>query len=201
MNFLKPGSPAMEHLQRAYDYFVLGLLWLLASVPILTFGTATTAMLQTAELSIHREGGHVFTSFWGHFRKEFRQATLLWLLQIPLLALLVFNLLALRSGQLTPALRVPVGLVCLLEACWLHLWFAYQSKFTDRIKTVLLNTIRLTLGNLGTTFLMVVLTAAMLLCAFFLLIWMGPLLLILPGLYVALYSALLRRLLRKSFPQ
>lgn len=109
--------------------------------------------------------------------------------------------LALRSGQLTPALRVPVGLVCLLEACWLHLWFAYQSKFTDRIKTVLLNTIRLTLGNLGTTFLMVVLTAVMLLCVFFLLLWMGPLLLILPGLYVALYSALLRRLLRKSFPQ
>lgn len=52
MNFLKPGSPAMEHLQRAYDYFVLGLLWLLASVPILTFGAATTAML-ICEFSCH----------------------------------------------------------------------------------------------------------------------------------------------------
>lgn len=201
MNFLKPGSPAMEHLQRAYDYLVLGLLWLLASVPVITFGAATTAMLQTAEFSIHREGGSLFTSFWSRFRKEFRQATLLWLLQIPLLALLVFNLLTLCSGQLTPALRVPVGIVCLLVACWLQLWFAYQSRFTDRIKTVLLNTIRLTLGNIGTALLMVVLTAAMLFCAIFLFFWIGPLILLLPGAYVALYSALLRRLLRKSFPQ
>ena len=200
MDFLKIDSPFMARLQRMCDYFYLGVLWMIASLPIVTFGAATTAMLQTAEFSIHKEGGKVFTPFWRYFKQEFKQATLLWMIQLPLLAILFFNFYLVYDKQMTPVFRLLVGAASIIEFCWLQLWFGYQGKFTDSIKTVLINTARLTLGNLGLTFLMAVLTAAALIAVFFLFFLLLPAILFVPGIYIVIYTFLFRRLIRKSFP-
>lgn len=200
MDFLKIDSPFMVRFQRMCDYFYLGVLWMIASLPIVTFGAATTAMLQTAEFSIHKEGGKVFTPFWRYFKQEFKQATLLWIIQLPLLAILFFNFYLVYDKQMTPVFRLLVGAASIIEFCWLQLWFGYQSKFTDSIKTVLINTARLTLGNLGLTFLMAVLTAAALIAVFFLFFLLLPAILFVPGIYIVIYTFLFRRLVRKSFP-
>lgn len=200
MDFLKIDSPFMVRFQRMCDYFYLGVLWMIASLPIVTFGAATTAMLQTAEFSIHKEGGKVFTPFWRYFKQEFKQATLLWMIQLPLLAILFFNFYLVYDKQMTPVFRLLVGAASIIEFCWLQLWFGYQGKFTDSIKTVLINTARLTLGNLGLTFLMAVLTAAALIAVFFLFFLLLPAILFVPGIYIVLYTFLFRRLVRKSFP-
>ena len=200
MDFLKIDSPFMVRFQRICDYFLLGLLWMVASLPIVTFGAATTAMLQTAEFPIHKEGGKVFAPFCQYFRQEFKQATILWLIQLPLLVILAFNFYVVFSKQMTPVFRLLIGIASILEFCWLQLWFGYQGKFTDNIKTVILNTARLTLGNLGLTFGMAVLTSAALIAAFFLVFLLLPAILFIPGIYIILYTALFRRLIRKSFP-
>ena len=49
MNFLKYDSPFMKKLNMIVDYFLLGLLWLVTSIPVITFGAATTAAFFTAE--------------------------------------------------------------------------------------------------------------------------------------------------------
>jgi len=54
MKFLNYDSPFMTGLRRGIDYICLGLLWMLASVPVITFGAATTGLLQTAEVAIDR---------------------------------------------------------------------------------------------------------------------------------------------------
>lgn len=200
MDFLKIDSPFMVRLQRMCDYFYLGVLWMIASLPIITFGAATTAMLKTAEFSIRKEGGKVFTPFWKYFKQEFKQATLLWIIQLPLLMILVFNFYVVFDKQMTPVFRLLVGAASIIEFCWLQLWFGYQSKFTDRIKTVLINTVRLTLGNMGQAFLMAALTTAALIAAFFLLFTLLPAMLFIPGIYIILYTALFRKLVRKNFP-
>lgn len=201
MDFLKIDSPFMVRFQRVCDYFCLGVLWMVASLPIVTFGAATTAMLQTAEFSIHKEGGKVFGPFWQYFRQEFKQATLLWIIQLPLLANLIFNFYLVYEKQMTPALRLLVGCASIIEFCWLQLWFGYQGKFTDNIKTVLVNTARMTLGNLGLAFLMAALSAAAIIAVFFLFFLLLPAILFVPGVYIILYTFLLRRVISKSFPQ
>ena len=200
MDFLKIDSPFMDRFQRVCDYFCLGLLWMIASLPIITFGAATTAMLQTAEISIRKEGGKVFAPFWQHFRKEFRQATLLWLIQLPLLVILAFNFYLVLDKQMTPIFRLLIGFASIIEFCWIQLWFGYQSKFTDTVKTVLLNTARLTLGNLGLTFLMAMLSVTALISAFLLFFLLMPAILFIPGIYIALYTFLFRRLIRRNLP-
>lgn len=200
MDFLKIDSPFMVRFLRMCDYFYLGVLWMIASMPIVTFGAATTAMLQTAEFSIRKEGGKVFTPFWRYFKQEFKQATLLWIIQLPLLAILFFNFYLVYDKQMTPVFRLLVGAASIIEFCWLQLWFGYQSKFTDSIKTVLINTARLTLGNLGLTFSMAVLTAAALIAVFFLFFLLLPAILFVPAIYIVIYTFLFRRLIRKSFP-
>ena len=200
MDFLKIDSPFMIRFQRVCDYFSLGLLWMLASLPIITFGAATTAMMQTAEFSIRKESGKIFAPFWQYFRKEFKQATLLWLIQLPLLAILAFNFYLVIDKQMTPIFRLLIGVASIIELCWIQLWFPYQSKFTDTTKTILANTIRLTLGNIGLTFLMATLSVASLVSAFFLFFLLLPAILLIPGIYIALYSSLFRRLVKKNLP-
>ena len=191
----------MVWFQRLCDYFCLGILWIIASLPIVTFGAATTAMLQTAEFSIRKEGGKIWQPFWSSFGKEFKQSTLLWLIQIPLLVILAFNFWVIYSKQMTPLFRLFVGLASILEFSWLQLWFCYQSKFTDNVKTVLVNTVRLTLGNLGRAFLMSALTVAALVAAFFLFFLLTPAMLFVPGIYIIFYTALFRGLVRRSFSE
>lgn len=63
MNFLKYDSPFMKKLNMIVDYFLLGLLWLVTSIPVITFGAATTAAFFTAEKSIHKENGKMLSTF------------------------------------------------------------------------------------------------------------------------------------------
>lgn len=185
--------------QRLCDYFCLGILWIISSLPIVTFGAATTAMLQTAEFSIRKESGKIWQPFWSYFRKEFKQSTILWLIQIPLLVILTFNFWVIYDKQMTPIFRLLVGLASILEFSWLQLWFCYQSKFTDNIKMVLINTVRLTLGNLGRAILMAIVSVAALAAAFFLFFLLTPAMLFIPGIYIILYTALFRGVVRNSF--
>lgn len=71
MDFMKHDSQFMTALQKITSYVLLGILWIVASIPLLTFGAATTAAFFTAEKSIRDGEAGIFAIFWRSFRKEF----------------------------------------------------------------------------------------------------------------------------------
>lgn len=82
-----PDSKASLVLRRIADGCYLNVLWLVCSLPVFTIGAATTAMYDvTLRIAENREGD-VTQQFFRAFRRNFRQATVIWLI---LLALGIF---------------------------------------------------------------------------------------------------------------
>lgn len=201
MKFLRYDSPLITTIRQAVDYMLLGLMWFLACVPIITFGAATVAMLRTAESSIYKDEAGIFIPFWKHFIAEFKQSTLLWLIQLPILAALVFYFLLVWKGEMPFILNLLSYAVIAVVFMWTQLWFGYQSKFEDNLKTVLANSLRIVLANMGKSFLLALFLILAVLGSCVGILIFEPVILIIPGLYVYAYSSVFRKLAEKLIPK
>lgn len=201
MSFLNYDSPFMVGFRKLVDYMLLGMLWLIACIPVITFGASTTAAIQTAEFSIRRDEGKMSRNFWTRFRREFKQATLLWLLELPLLLILLIDIYMIWGSTLPGILQGLIGVATVVVFCWVQLWFGYLSKFQDTIRTLLGNTFRMMLSSFIRVLLMAVLAVVTVVGIGLCLILMPPLLMIVPGAYLMVYTALLRKLFAKFLPE
>lgn len=201
MNILRYDNFIMTGISRFADYVCLGILWIIASIPVITFGAAATAAIQTAENVIFKEEGKIIISFWKCFKKEFKQATAIWLIQLPVLAVLVIDLQMVMNSDMANVLRVIIYIALSIIFCWVQLWFGYLSKFEDKTKILLSNTFRIMILSFGRTFLMGVISLLSLLATvvgFFLM----PLpLLLIPGLYLMGYTSLMRKIFTQYLPR
>ena len=200
MKFLQYDSPFMTRFRMVVDYFLLGILWIVACIPIVTFGAATTAMLMTAEYNVKQDEGKMFLTFWKYFGKEFKKSTILWLIQIPILAVLVFYFVLVFKSEMLLFLKILSYVIIGLVFAWLQMWLAYESKFEDTVKTVMINSLRITLANIGPSALMVLCTAVMALGTCLSLVYFQPGLLLLPSIYIAVYTLIMRKLFKKLLP-
>lgn len=194
MKFLSYDSPLVSILRRLIDYFLISLLWVIASVPIVTGGAAFVAALQTIRTSIQKDEGHVFSTFWEQFRAEFKQATVLWLLQLALSALLFLNFCLIRDNEMHILLQVPGYIAIVAVFLWIQLWFGYLSNFEDSIKTLLHNTFLMALSSLGRTLLASILPIVFVIAGYISFLTVSPLLFVLPACYLALYARLMKKL-------
>ena len=60
------------------DLVLLSLLWLLASLPVITAGASTCAMYSVCYRLHEQEQTQLWPTFWKAFRRDFRQATVAW---------------------------------------------------------------------------------------------------------------------------
>ena len=78
MNHLfNPENRFWNFMNKITDVFLLGILWFLFSIPVVTMGAATTSLYQFTLKQADDEEGYVFKSFLKAFMKNFRQATML----------------------------------------------------------------------------------------------------------------------------
>ena len=62
----------------------LNLLWFICSIPIFTIGASTTALYYTSLKVIRNEEGHVDVLFFRSFKENFKQATAIWMILLPI---------------------------------------------------------------------------------------------------------------------
>lgn len=74
------------------DVIILGLLWLLASLPLVTMGAATTGIYYVATKKINGRDIYLWRDFWRSFRQNFVQSTLVFITLVAVYALLVTNM-------------------------------------------------------------------------------------------------------------
>ena len=62
-------NPIWRFVGRIWDLFILNLLWVLCSLPIVTFGASTTAMYYcTMKIARDRDSGGVLSMFFHSFK-------------------------------------------------------------------------------------------------------------------------------------
>lgn len=129
-----------QAINKFLDAIVLYLLWVVFSLPLVTMGASTTALFYTADKVIFHEEGKLISSFWGSFKQNFKQATLIGLLfglVFCFLYLEVFYAYTLYTGGYLHVLMFGVIMVVTaLVIMWSSYVFPYIAKYADPTKAV-----------------------------------------------------------------
>lgn len=109
------GAKVKERLSTLGDLMLLNLLFLLAACPVVTLGAAANALCYGCQ-SILLEAGHPTSSFWKAFKRDWKQATLLWLFLLPVFLLTAVDFVLALYGQFPYAELLLIPGVLLLLA-------------------------------------------------------------------------------------
>lgn len=150
-------SPLMRFLTKIADLMVLNILFCVTSIPLITIGASWTALYSVTLKMVRDEEGSVSRSYFRSFRQNFRQATLLWLGVLVVLALLVLDIRVLNgmAGGTAPGLlRVGVEILTLLGIMVLQYLFPSLARFEASLADTLKNACIMALAHLPKTALM-----------------------------------------------
>lgn len=87
-------SPILNFLSRAWDIMFVSVIYLLFCVPIVTIGAASTAMHSTVMAICNDTCSGVWAKFFGTFKTEFKQSTLIWIGYLVVLVVLAVDIYA-----------------------------------------------------------------------------------------------------------
>lgn len=148
-----PENRFWSFLNKIVDAMFLGILWGVACLPIITIGAATTSLYQFTLKQTDDEEGYAWRSFWRAFRRNFLQATVLWLIILLLGAFVAVDLYACMTISVPAPLRVicfalvlAMAFVYVLSSFYV---FPILSRFDLPIKKILTNSVVMAMGNLS----------------------------------------------------
>jgi len=193
-DFFGPESGLMKTLNYIADIFLLSVCWLIFSLPIITMGAATTALYDAAVHTFRFKEGGTYARFFRTFKREFKLATLSWLLWAVIWATFYYALgmLSNLGGE-----ENVLGMACLLlmllptgTLCWV---FPVLSRFTFDFKN--LNKAALALA--GVNALSTVIIGAVTALSFYLCVVLWAPALFLPTLLMLFWSLFMERGFKK----
>lgn len=164
MGFFDIDGRFFRGLTKAGDFFILGALMVVFSIPILTIGTSLTAAFYVALKSVRDEEGYVFRSFWKSWRQNIKQSVLIELIIMVLAVLLYVDIRvsydwAKTDGSMLARLIMFAALGCLLVLAATTLYvFPVLAKFENSVIKTLKNSLILCMHHLPQTIVMLVIT-------------------------------------------
>ena len=139
--FFNYDNPVWRFVGRIWDLFILNLLWVVCSMPIVTFGASTTAMYYcTLKIAKDRDSGGMFTMFFHSFKDNIGQSTIIWIIMAFIGGILFFDIrfFSFYSPIQNTVIRMIIFTVtCFLILLWLFIFlyiFPIQAKFINSIK-------------------------------------------------------------------
>ena len=160
MNLFEEGSALQRFLIKTADLMILNLVTLLMCIPVITAGAALTGMHYVLLKMVRGEEGYIVRSFFRSFKRNLRQATILWAIFLVLWYLILSNLmLFIRGGESEP-LWILWGLLltALLTVILMIYTFAILSRFDNTVLRTLANAVMLTFGELPRSLEMLIIT-------------------------------------------
>ena len=202
-----PDNKVLQALSKYFDLVWLTILWLLSSLPLVTLGPSTTALMSVLlRLASDTAGSGITRSFFAAWQREWRQSLPAGLVLLALGALAVMDakicLLSAPGGASGILLWSATLLLSLSVACaWVHL-FPLLARFQVSARQILRNLVVLTLRHPLRTLALLGLWTAALLAVYFLgfmgPLISGPLLYAAAGLHNRTFSSYITPILRAS---
>ena len=89
MKFWAIDSPVMRVLGRLGDIIILNMIFVVGCIPVITIGTSLSALYAVAMKMARGEDPSVWKEFWKAYKRNFRPATICWLV-MAVIAILLF---------------------------------------------------------------------------------------------------------------
>lgn len=197
-------SRLYHYMSKLAECMILSLLWIVCSLPVITFGAATSALYYCAVKVLRKDEGSAFKDFWRAFRSNLNQSILAVIVAFAICALIV----VVGSGVYAAMPRADVlkkiyiGYILLFSfgISWLHYIFSYIARFEAPFRTVLKNSLIICVMNLPVSLSMVILFVAVVAVFILTAPAFGVALFLLPGLYALVTSFLLEKVYHKYMP-
>ena len=144
------------------DLAILSVLWTVCSIPIITMGASSAALMRCVLNMNTEQGNWRSRHFFGYFRSNLKNATLLWLIFLLAAGIFIFDIVIL-SGAGSQAMRVQriiavIGLIIwMITGVWA---FALTSQFENGVLQTIKNAFYLGISWLPRTIIMSVLWLA-----------------------------------------
>ena len=140
MNFLKIDSPLMKRLAVMADLLILNFWTLLFCLPVITAGASFTAMHYVLLKIVRGEESYVTGQFFKAFKKNFLQATILWIIMLAVYAVLFvdWRILRMQGDQFPGYLLILLGAAAMV----IFLLSLYVFPILSRYENTVLGTIK-----------------------------------------------------------
>lgn len=195
------GGKYTDYMSRIFDALILGLCWILCSLPVFTMGAASCALYHGIVKCVKKDRSRAVKEFFRSFRENFRQATILWVPDLAVMALMLWNMHILissdSSSYLFLFLTVVYGFIFMFALPASVYELSALSRFAMPTKWFVRFSAYVTVRHLGTTLMLLVIFA--LLSA---LVWRFPFLFFaMPGAAVFLISEFTEKILDAYSPE
>ncbi len=169
-NLFNLDNPFIQFLTKVGDMILANFLFLVCSVPVLTFGASLTALHKvTQDISLDCEAG-LFRTFFRAFRENFRQATLCWLVILLFFLGMGCNYLLVvtyLNGILSLICKVFIFVIVAVMIAVSSYLYPLLVRYDNTVKEHALNAGILTIVKLPRTLLMVFVNLLPLFIAYF----------------------------------
>ncbi len=151
-------NPVWKYLGRIWDAIWLTILWTVCSLPVFTIGASSTAASYVALKVMKDEEGGITKQFFHSFKKNFKQATLIWLIALLLTGVLVVNFWFYYqwNNTFSKVFMIVLIVISTVLVMILHYIFPVLARFDDSTKNLLAIAFVMALQNISWTFFMVV---------------------------------------------
>lgn len=144
------GTAPAEFLELLFDLCVLNLLFLAGMLPVVTGGASLAGLCYAAE-KLRRQEGRVAANFMRGSRRNFRQATAVWLVTLPAAAFLFVDLYLLIQDGAGAVYYLLIGLIFFWLLSDLVYLFPLLVWFDNRLIRHVRNAWGLAIAHLGRT--------------------------------------------------
>lgn len=154
-------NPFFQFMEHVADFFVLNVLTIICSIPLVTAGAALTAHHKVMQNLVMGSEQPVVKSFFRAFAGNFKQATVVWLLAAAVIALLAIDvwLIYLYLDGIAMMLYVILAVIAVVILGTVIYAFAMIARYENTLKEHLRNSFVLAVGQLPKTVLMVAICA------------------------------------------
>lgn len=160
MDLFSFDSPFMTTLTKAVEYMLISLICLVCCIPIVTIGAAVTAQYYVGMKLVRGEDTPFFKAYFKSFRENFKQSTIIWLIEMAIGAFLTYDwFLIYKNGgdNYNQVLKILLGIVTLYLVLAGISVFPLIARFEMTIKEALKGALAYTYVNVPRLILVLVL--------------------------------------------
>lgn len=161
MRMIQYDGPLIRYLIKAGDIIILNFLWILFSIPVITFGASTVAAHYVALKLVQDEGTSVVKMFIHAFRQNFLQGCILGILFLTVGSILGVDLWLVYTGKFYFSSFSSLSFMIIL---WLlsvfylmitiYVW-ALIARFENTIRQTIFNACIMSIANIKSTLIMI----------------------------------------------
>lgn len=184
---------------KIFDLMVVSVLWLLGSLPVVTFGASCSALYAAVSRSVRRDTGTAAAQFWKTYRRDLRNSLPVWIgFGVAIFVLLLnFGIVRDRTEELTRLFFMMfygfLTLLLIMTCCYA---FPALSRFDMPVGWIIKLSFYLMIRHLPVSLMLLVLFTG----AYLLILWKVMLVVIVPGAAVLLASFLIDPILERHMP-